>query len=81
MPLYEFACLDCGKRFEALVRTSTLPTCPDCEGHKLERLLSMFSVNSEGTRQSNLRDGRRRNLKDQRDKVMAEREAIHDHEH
>ena len=81
MPLYEFECADCGERFEALVRDSTLPTCPRCQGHKLERLLSLFSVNSATTRQSNLADGRRKNAKAQRDKAIADHEAIHHHRH
>ena len=81
MPLYEFACADCGQRFEALVRDSTPPACPGCQGQNLERLLSLFSVNSATTRQSNLADGRRKNAKEQRDKAVADHEAIHHHQH
>ena len=81
MPLYEFACADCGQRFEALVRDSTPPACPGCQGQNLERLLSLFSVNSATTRQSNLADGRRKNAKEQRDKAIADHEAVHHHHH
>ena len=81
MPLYEFECLDCGQQFEALVRDSTLPVCPGCQGTHLERLLSLFSVSSESTRQSNLKTARRENAKGARDKAIAEHEEIHHHHH
>ena len=79
MPLYEFECLDCGQSFETLVRNPNSPICPGCQGHNLKRLLSMFSVSSETTRQVNLKTARRQNSKVQRDKAMAEHEALHDH--
>jgi hypothetical protein len=44
-------------------------------------LLSLFSVNSATTRQTNLADGRRKNAKAQRDKAIADHEAIHHHHH
>jgi putative FmdB family regulatory protein len=81
MPLYEFECRACGHRFEALVRDSSLPSCPGCQGHNLERLLSMFAVSSAHTRRSNLEAARRRNAKTQRDKQIAEREQAHHHHH
>ncbi len=77
MPLYEFECLDCGQYFEALVRDATPPACPECQGRNLEQLLSMFSVNSEATRQANLKVARRLNKKAQRDKAIADHEEIH----
>jgi putative FmdB family regulatory protein len=44
MPLYEYSCRDCGRRFEALVFGSERPGCPACGGRKLEKLLSTFAV-------------------------------------
>ena len=44
MPIYEYACSDCGHKFEALVRTGTVPECPDCHSKELERLLSVFAT-------------------------------------
>ena len=80
MPLYEFECLDCGERFEALVlRGSDAPACPACKSAKLEQLISLFGVSSETTRQTNLQSARRQNAKTQRDKAIAEHEMIHDH--
>jgi len=80
MPLYEYDCCGCGHRFEALVRGSTPPTCPSCGSEALDRILSSFAVNSEGTRQSALKAGRKHQAKTQRDKVIAEREAS-EHSH
>ncbi|MBZ5607292.1 MAG: zinc ribbon domain-containing protein [Acidobacteriia bacterium] len=79
MPLYEFECLDCGQNFEALVRDATPPVCPECQSQNLEQLLSMFSVNSAATRKANLNLARRQNSKAQRDKAIADHEAIHRH--
>jgi putative FmdB family regulatory protein len=80
MPLYEFECLDCGQYFEALVRDAKSPAlCPTCQSQNLEQLLSNFSVNSESTRQTNLKGARRENAKVQRDKAVADHEAIHRH--
>jgi putative FmdB family regulatory protein len=44
MPLYEYRCQTCSTRFEALVQGGQLPECPSCQGHSLERLLSVFAV-------------------------------------
>lgn len=80
MPLYEYECLDCGQYFEALVRDQNSPAlCPSCQGQNLEQLLSSFSVNSESSRQTNLKGARRENAKVQRDKAVADHEAIHRH--
>ena len=44
MPIYEYACHDCGHAFETLVRTSTVPECPACHSVKLEKQLSVFAT-------------------------------------
>jgi putative FmdB family regulatory protein len=81
MPIYEYECRGCGHRFEAIVRTSgPTPACPGCEGTDLERLLSMFAVETDGTRKSNFDTAKRQNDKKLRDKSIAEHEAAH-HDH
>jgi putative FmdB family regulatory protein len=44
MPLYEYKCRKCSKRFEFLVMGSEKPCCPKCNGRDLERLFSTFAV-------------------------------------
>jgi putative FmdB family regulatory protein len=44
MPIYEYACLDCGREFEALVRSHTVPECPHCHSIQLEKKLSVFAT-------------------------------------
>ena len=50
MPLYEYACRDCGKSFEILVRGTEKPACPHCESRKLDKLLSVVSGHVAGGR-------------------------------
>lgn len=47
MPLYEYRCGKCGKRFELLRRMADADReleCPDCRSEQVERLLSTFSA-------------------------------------
>ena len=44
MPIYEYACQECGREFEALVRSSAVPDCPSCHSTDLERRLSVFAT-------------------------------------
>jgi len=49
MPIYEYVCKDCKKRFEALVFGSQKASCPLCNGTNLDQQISVFSVGA-GTR-------------------------------
>lgn len=40
MPLYEFSCKKCGKKFEELVFNDKSPLCPNCKSADTEKLLS-----------------------------------------
>ncbi len=44
MPLFEYTCRRCGRRFEALVTASRQAACPGCESTDLEKLFSTFAT-------------------------------------
>jgi len=49
MPIYEYACGDCGERFEILQRMGAGRDglkCPRCQGEKLEKQPSRFAGSS-----------------------------------
>ena len=52
MPLYEFRCPKCGHEFEQIVFLSDKGPvkCPECGAPKPDRLLSVFSSSTTGTR-------------------------------
>jgi len=44
MPIYEYACQDCAREFEQLVRSDTVPECPQCHSTQLAKRLSVFAT-------------------------------------
>jgi len=46
MPLFEYACPDCGHVFEKLVLTrgAELPECPKCGRNRVDQLFSAFAT-------------------------------------
>lgn len=47
MPIYEFACPDCGQPFEKLVRSASAVsevTCPNCGSAKVHKKVSMAAA-------------------------------------
>ena len=46
MPIFEYVCKDCDRRFEALVYGKQSTRCPQCHGAHLSQLISVFSVRS-----------------------------------
>ena len=49
MPLFEYECRGCGHHFEYLTREGRTPSCPSCAGADLQKLLSVFAVNTNST--------------------------------
>jgi putative FmdB family regulatory protein len=79
MPIYDFCCRACGHTFEALVR-KTEPSCPNCSSLDLERLLSLPTVKSEGTKARALSAARQRDKRLGEDRVQAQREYERNHD-
>ena len=48
MPIYAYACRDCGGSFQTLVRSDETPECPTCESADLGRQLSLIASPSKG---------------------------------
>jgi len=40
MPIYAYHCQACGERFDLLVRSSTVPTCPHCGATALDKCVT-----------------------------------------
>lgn len=57
MPLHDYRCQACGRQFELLVRSSTVPACPHCAGTAVERLISLTAP--PGSSQAVIAAGRR----------------------
>ena len=53
MPIYEYACMECGDHFEELVRSSEqVVTCPTCGAAKVLKQLSSFAVHGSTSKPS-----------------------------
>jgi len=44
VPLYEYVCRKCSKKFEELIFGDAKPVCPACRSEDLERLMSVVAV-------------------------------------
>ncbi|HUO67290.1 MAG TPA: zinc ribbon domain-containing protein [Gammaproteobacteria bacterium] len=59
MPIYEYKCRKCKKRFEELVKIGETPRCPRCRDPSPEQLFSMTAaVSTSTTREKSLRIAR-----------------------
>jgi putative FmdB family regulatory protein len=80
VPIYEYTCRSCAHQFEALVRASSTPACPECASEDLERRFSMPAVRSEATRQVVSRDVKQRDARQAAERVHAQREYERNHD-
>lgn len=80
MPIYEYACRQCGHRFEYLVLPqSPAVACPECQNSDVEQLISAFGVSSESTRQANLSTARKKAQAVHKEKLHEEHKHMHEH--
>lgn len=51
MPIYEFACQDCGHEFEKIqsFSDSSTPVCPNCQGRHVLRRMSAPAIHFKGS--------------------------------
>ncbi len=49
MPIYEYSCGSCSRRFELLIRGDETPSCPDCGTAQLEKLLSVPAAHTSSS--------------------------------
>lgn len=51
MPIYEFACQDCGYEFEKIqsFSDSSTPGCPNCQGRHVQRRMSAPAIHFKGS--------------------------------
>jgi putative FmdB family regulatory protein len=52
MPLFEYSCAECGRRFELLMREGVMPVCPACRSEHVEKQFSAFAVGASGAQAS-----------------------------
>jgi putative FmdB family regulatory protein len=75
MPIYEFECGSCGRRFEELTSSGGAPpACPDCGSSQTRRLLSPVSPPARVPSGAKVRDSESR----RREREAARGERISD---
>jgi putative FmdB family regulatory protein len=80
MPIYEFACRQCGHNFERLVlRTSPAAACPACGHGEPEQLISLCAVSSDSSKEANLSAAHRKAAAVRQDKHRASHQHLHEH--
>ena len=74
MPIYEYRCRHCAHEFEVLVRGRTTPTCAECGGVELDRLISLPRVHSGARKERSLAAAKKRDAKLGSERTRAQRE-------
>jgi len=80
MPIYDYSCRTCRHQFEALVRQSSVPVCPECKSEDLERHFSLPAVVSESTRGLAMRSAKQRDAKQAAENNYTQREYEKNHD-
>ncbi len=76
MPIFEYKCLDCGKRFEKIVLVNEKPDCDFCQSANLEKQFSPAGIRtSKSTRKSESQEHQARS-KIRKDRAVAESDFL-----
>ena len=66
MPIYEYACLECGHEFDALQKMSDAPLtdCPACHQPRLQKIVSApgFRLSGSGWYETDFKSKNQKNL-------------------
>lgn len=66
MPIYEYECLSCGHRMEAIQKISDEPLkeCPNCQKPELKKLISAsaFRLKGGGWYETDFKSGKKKNV-------------------
>ena len=72
MPIYEYECLSCGHRLEAIQKISDEPLrdCPNCQKPELKKLISAaaFRLKGGGWYETDFKSGKKKNVVESGDK-------------
>jgi len=80
MPIHDYQCRACSKRFELLLLPREKPACPSCRSAKVERLFSGgAAVSTAGTRARSVAVVRSKATAEKKEKDHAHAEYMRNH--
>ena len=80
MPIFDFVCTSCHHEFEALVRGSSAPICPECGSSELEKRLSLPALKTEASHALAMQAAKRRDQAQGKDRVHEQRKYEQSHD-
>jgi len=80
VPIFDFVCTNCQHPFEALVRGSAVPKCPECGSEALEKQQSLPSLRTSSTRGLAMQAAKRRDQSQGAEREHAQRQYELNHD-
>ena len=74
MPIFDYSCTACGKRFDLLIRGKETASCPKCGSQELEKNLTLPAVKTETTHGKAMAAAKRRDKRQARDNYWTQRD-------
>jgi putative FmdB family regulatory protein len=69
MPIFDYRCLKCGQQFEAFIRGEARVKCESCGSTEVEKMISLPTVHSAGTRNLALKAAKKRDKAEGTDRM------------